>query len=344
MDDEISPVAGRKPWSKKAKAGIWITSGGAVFGLIWLTSQPRTVETAKPAVPEKVGEVGEAWSPIPRTTPAAFTVPPPPKAAPAGFPGFAQQPVTITRIPIVAFQAGGSAQQPANKATQVAGQETVQTDGLNSKLGASGDMDTAVATMLPDRNLFITMGTPIPCVVEQPINTDQPGPFRCKVAQPVYSTSSAVRLLDAGTWIVGQVDQSLNRGNRRAFAVMHRIETPQGCLVRLRAPVGDSMGEAGLDGEVDQHLWQRFRGYVMIALLDTASQAAGLSASNALSIKNGNSVSFNQFQGLGGQLGQGTFGDDANIPPTLHRNQAQSIVVMTLQDLDMRSCFKLSAR
>jgi type IV secretion system protein VirB10 len=184
----------------------------------------------------------------------------------------------------------------------------------------------------------------MPCITEQPIRTDVPGPFRCKVPTPVYSTSGAVPLLDPGTWIVGRVSDPLQRGMERAFAVVTRLETPQGCLVKLRAPVGDQIGTSGIDGEVDTHFWERFRGFAMIALLDAAGQAAALGAARAISGgSDGNQLNFYQLQGAGRQLGQGSFGDDVNIPNTLSTRQARNLVVVAMQDIDMRRCFTLRA-
>ncbi len=364
----LSPVAGRKPLSGRMKATVGVLGVGSVAGIFWLMSQgvqPRdpTENGGRPLNAERVGEVGERWSPIPREAPppppppvvhpVAAVVPPRPPSTIAGV-GFGSPFVARpapARVAIVAFEAPSGAVAPAVPAGAPDGSPAVMVspvaagprDDLADRLQAGDDMDTAVATMLPDRNLFITMGTPMACTPEQPINTDQPGPFRCKVSAPVFSTSGAVPLLDAGTWFVGQVRESLQRGRKRAFAVMTRIETPQGCLIRLRAPVADQLGEAGLDGEVDNHFWERFRGLAAVAFLDAASQAAATAASNALASRNGNSVSFNTFGGIGGQAGRG-FAEDTNIPPTLRRNQARPILVMAMQDLDMRPCFRLRTR
>jgi type IV secretion system protein VirB10 len=193
--------------------------------------------------------------------------------------------------------------------------------------------------MLPDRHLFMTMGTPIPCILEQPINTQVPGPFRCKVRGPVYSTSGAVPLLDDGTWVFGRVAQHLERGMDRAFAVVTRLETPQGCLVKLRASLGDQLGTPGIEGEVDTHFFERFRGVAMIALLDAAGQAAAIAASNAIGAESG--ISFNQFQSGSKNLANGSYGDDINIPSTLRRAQAPQVLIMAMDDIDMRPCFSL---
>jgi type IV secretion system protein VirB10 len=204
------------------------------------------------------------------------------------------------------------------------------------------DQPAAVATRLPDRNLFLTEGTPIGCIPDAPIPSDVEGSFRCRVPEAVYSTSGAVPLLDAGTWITGQVGAGLRRGQRRLFATMTRVETPQGCIVRIRAPAADALGQAGLDGQIDTHFFERFSAYIGMAFLDSGMQAAVLAASNAAG--RGSGVQFNQFGNVGRQGGQSLFAEDAAIPPTLYRNQAEPIVVRLVQDLDMRPCFRLRAR
>jgi type IV secretion system protein VirB10 len=354
-------MAGRQPWSTKTKWLMGVMVAGSLGGLIWLSAAPSDDGAAarqQSGNGDRVGEIGTNWSPIvdrapppplPGPTQLAAArapelrgAPPPPQAAVAtgGRP--------VSRTPISAFQAsaagarevtGGGGAGEAGQAVTGAGGG----DDLDQRLSRGADQDTAVATMLPDRDRFITMGTPMGCLPESPINTDTPGPFRCRVTHPVYSTSGAVPLLDAGTWLVGTISESVRRGSRRAFGVMRRIETPQGCIVRLRAPVADQMGEAGLDGEVDNHFFERFRGLAAMALLDAAGQAAAIGAAQALTgggNQQSGGVSLYQFQGMGRQLGQG-FADDTNIPPTLRRNQALPILVMAMQDIDMRNCFRL---
>jgi type IV secretion system protein VirB10 len=352
-------VAGRKPWSLGRKLGFGAMVIGSIAGLVWLTAAPREDTAARRATPvngARVGEIGEGWMPIrPAPAPAppppsaqqvAARAPPPPSAAPPPPAATAAAAGGVQRVRIDAFQAssggarsGSGANAPAEGGGTAAGAGSG--DELDQRLARGVGQETAVARMLPDRDRFITMGTPMGCLPEGPINTDTPGAFRCRVAQPVFSTSGNVVLLDPGTWMVGTIGESVRRGARRAFGVVRRIETPQGCIVALRAPLADSLGEAGLDGEVDRHFFERFRGLALMALLDASSQAAAIAAANALvGDRSRGGVNFYQFQGMGRQLGQG-FADDTNIPPTLRRNQALPILVMAMQDIDMRGCYRL---
>jgi type IV secretion system protein VirB10 len=355
-----SPINARPP-SRARKITYALLSGVTLFGIGWITAQPPEKEKADERYTraDKVGEIGNPFVPIP--TPAAPPVPPaaipvainrpPGPTAAAPTPGWAMPAMGLPAgpsrpVPISQFQAsGGIAQQAAMGATPSmtanASAGRGGPDALSDRLNVGEDGGTAVATMLPDRNLFMTMGTPMPCILEQAIRTDVPGPFRCKVPMPVYSTSGAVPLVDSGTWIFGRISEPLARGSTRAFAVVTRLETPQGCLVKLRAPVGDQLGTSGIDGEVDNHFFQRFQGVAMLALLDAAGQAAAIAASRAIGGENG--VSFNEFQSGSRDLAQGSYGDDINIPSTLRTHQARRVMIMAMEDIDMRPCFNPTA-
>ncbi|CAH2606365.1 TrbI/VirB10 family protein (plasmid) [Rhodovastum atsumiense] len=350
-----SPVGGGPParWRRRA---LLLLALVLFLGFMWLTTEPpRRPPAPKPnSGTEEPGQIGRPFEPVP----------PPPEPARPALPAKPAIPATALPIappyrpaPLMAFGGPAETMQPGPAmagpgrredgagpfppAVEPAAAAVLQADPLAARLRAD-DQPVAVATRLPDRNLVLTEGTPIPCLPDAPITSDIEGAFRCKVPAAVYATSGAVALLDPGTWIVGRVGAGLRRGQRRLFAVMTRIETPQGCVVRLRAPVADALGQAGLDGDIDTHFFERFSAYLGMAFLDTALQAAVLAASNAGGRNNG--FQFYQFQQAGREGGQALFADQAAIPSTLSRGQAMPIVVRLTQDIDMRACFRLRAR
>ena len=341
----VSPIAA-PPWSRARRYGGYAAGILALGGLFWLTSTPpQPPEVApKPIAPEVPGQVGAPFEPVkPPIQRASLPMPSPTGSGLAPVQEMVASRQTYRPAPLMAF---GDARSPAGAET-VAGDPGARpgaagagVDPLAARLQAE-DQPTAVATRLADRNLMLTEGTPIACIPDSPITSDVEGAFRCKVPEAVYSTSGAVPLLDSGTWIVGRVGAGLRRGQRRLFAVMTRVETPQGCLIRIRAPAADALGQAGLDGEIDTHFFQRFGAYIGMAFLESGMQAATLAASS--SIGRGG-VQFNQFQNAGRQGGQSLFAEDAAIPPTLYRNQGEPIVVRLTQDVDMRPCFRLRTR
>ena len=337
-----SPVAGaaRPSRFKRVLTGTAILAGfGAV---LWFTSggQPPDKEKEPPAPVETAGQIGAPYEGTPRAR-AQQT------AQRATDPG-----TTATTAPVYVpapAMAFGGPQEVQQRRSLRAGEDSAQSasaaaepDPLSRQLRAE-DQATAVAYRLPDRDRFLTEGTPLPCVPDAPITSDVAGTFRCRVPEPgVLSDSGNVPLLDGGTWISGRVGEGLRRGQRRLFATMTKISTPDGCQVRIRAPAADALGQAGLDGEIDKHFFERFGGYIGMAFLDAGMQAAVLAASNAVGRRGG--FSFYQFQSAGRQGGREAFAEDIAIPSTLYRNQAEPIVVRLTQDVDMRPCYRLRTR
>lgn len=350
-------VPGRRPVGRASVIGLVGLGLLSLVGIVYFTSGSPAdrAPQARPAegAPGQIGATFEPYQPPPPVR-AALPMPMPQPAPSPLSPitaAVGAQPRGYQPTPLMAFGGPQGTNQGA-EAQAGAGGAVLGSSGGGSAAGGSGlaarlraeDQPAAIATRLPDRNLFLTEGTPIPCVPDSPITSDVEGAFRCKLPEAVYATSGAVPLLDAGTWIVGRVDSGLRRGQRRLFAVMTRVETPQGCLVRIRAPAADALGQAGLDGEIDTHFFQRFGAYIGMAFLDSGMQAAVLAASNAAGRNGNGGVSFYQFQNAGRQGGQSLFAEDAAIPATLRRNQAEPIVVRLTQDVDMRPCFRLRLR
>ena len=89
-------------------------------------------------------------------------------------------------------------------------------------------------------------------------------------------TTGNVVLLDRGTKIVGQIENGLLQGQNRVFVDWTRAETPNHVVITLNSPGTDELGRGGLPGAVDNHLWKRFGGALMLTLVQ-----GGLNAGDA---------------------------------------------------------------
>jgi len=214
-------------------------------------------------------------------------------------------------------------------------------DHLSSRLRPSR-MTAARATVLQNPELTVPVGTRIPCIPEMPIDSTVAGFFSCITPVDVRGSTGTVVLMERGTRIVGEVRSSLARGARRLFVVMTQALTPGGVQMELNSPGADVMGQAGLDGEIDSHFFERFRGAMLLAFLDTGLQAAATVASNALN--DGNGVTFNQFQSGGQRATSQALDADINIPSTLRRNQAEPMTVFVARNLDFSDVYRLVSR
>jgi type IV secretion system protein VirB10 len=369
-NDPVSPVAGGRrllTGREKLLVGVALFAACGMVAL-WPSSQPapepereQPVERASRSLP---------YRPMPQPTPAqipavaALPTPPMPAAmpmpmpAPGGAVAFGGHRQSPNPSPIMSYEdrAAPPVVQPVQDGSSVprprpgkpgtttngllAGSPTAE-DSLSARLRPSRIAATR-ASILQHPELTVPVGARIPCIPEMPIDSTVAGFFSCITPVDVRGSTGTVVLMERGTRIVGEVRSGLTRGARRLFVVMTQALTPGGVQMELNSPGADVMGQAGLDGEVDSHFFERFRGAMLLAFLDTGLQAAATVASNALN--DGGGVTFNQFQSGGQRATSQAMESDINIPSTLRRNQAEPMTVFVARNLDFSDVYRLVSR
>ena len=186
--------------------------------------------------------------------------------------------------------------------------------------------------------LLLKRGTTFHCVPEQPLDSDVPGPISCMVSEDVRGADGTVILIERGASVDGEVTRPPNIGTNRMFIEFDEIMTLTGIPIYLSATGGDTLGTSGVDGTIDEHLWRRLKG----ALLLSAVEIGGNAVSN-LSEKSG-SLNLNVGTGQGESIASQMLQHDINIPPTLWRNQADPITVTVRQDIPMDNAYRLVSR
>ena len=362
-NDPVSPVAGgARLLTGKQKVAI----GAVIFaaaGMVALWPSGKAGPERERQQPMTEAGRSLPYRPLPEVAPA-----PEPARAVAAMPTLAMVGMPMpTAGTSVAFGGGGGRQAPnptpimsyedraapppaavgpdgvpgATRARPGAGNPAEADDTLSGRLRPSR-MVAARATVLRHPELTVPVGTRIPCLPEMPIDSTVAGFFSCITPVDVRGSTGTVVLMERGTRIVGEVRSALARGSRRLFVVMTTALTPAGVEIALDSPGADVMGQAGLDGEVDSHFFERFRGAMLLAFLDTGLQAAATVASNALN--QGSGVTFNQFQSGGQRVASGALESDINIPSTLRRNQAEPMTVFVARHLDFSDVYRLVSR
>jgi type IV secretion system protein VirB10 len=191
--------------------------------------------------------------------------------------------------------------------------------------------------------MVITEGTVVPCTLQTAINTQLAGFVTCVIPVDVRGTSGNVVLLDRGTKIVGQIESGLMQGQDRVFVLWTRAETPNHVIISLNAPGADELGRAGLPGAVDNHWWDRFGGALMLTLVQGSLNAGTALAANSGGNSNGAALGYvYSAQGAGGQVANTALENSINIPPTLNKNQGDTVSVFVVQDLDFSSVYGLT--
>jgi type IV secretion system protein VirB10 len=201
----------------------------------------------------------------------------------------------------------------------------------------------ASASVIKNPDMVVTEGTVMPCTLQTAIDTQLAGFVTCVVPIDVRGTTGNVVLLDRGTKIVGQIENGLVQGQERVFVLWTRAETPNHVVISLNSPGADELGRAGLPGAVDNHWWQRFGGALMLTLLQGSLNAGTALAANSGSGDNNQATMGFVYgaQSSGNQIANTALENSINIPPTLRKNQGDSVSVFVAQDLDFSAVYRL---
>ncbi|MCB5945159.1 type IV secretion system protein VirB10 [Acidocella sp. KAb 2-4] len=354
VEDGRSPVAGtpRRELTTGTKLGILALVAVLGLGFIWFNAlfSHKWADQQKiiPAAYTNGGEVfngppDSAMKPAAQKLPAPATtqtglLDAPAQTSPAAAPILA---FSGSSVPVPKQPAASSVSQPGATAAVTPMQD-------NSPLAARLKptvLDGEQASVMRHPDMVITEGTMIPCTLQTAIDSQLPGFVTCVVPIDIRGATGNVVLLDRGTKIVGQLESGLLHGQNRVFVDWTRAETPDHVIVTLDSPGSDELGRAGLPGEVDNHFWDRFGGALMLTMVQGGLQAGTLAAAG-----NGNSNSTSQQAALGfvyaaqsnGQSVANTaLANSINIPPTLTKNQGDTVSLIVAHDLDFSSVYRL---
>lgn len=352
--DGVSAVSdGRHRLSAGQKLSIAIGAGALALAAIVLTHLPGgdAHKTDHQNTTADVGALGIPFSAPPEKKPASNpTAAPLPLPAPQAGPSIAkfldnhqQTPAErALQAPILAYGSASGAPAAASPATAAGSgvpapaKNAGADDPLSRDLTPSDIGAAANAKLVPHPDYTITAGTIIPCVLQTAINSGLPGFVKCVLPQAVRSMTGRVTLLDRGTQVLGEVRAGLTRGQDRLFILWTRAVTPNNIAISLASPAADEVGRAGVAGAVDEHFWQRFGAAIMLTVIGGSLQAG------ANAVRNGNGNTYFEFlQPNSSQIANTALEATINLPPTLKKNQGDTVSIFTARDLNFSGVYKL---
>ncbi|MBJ7483485.1 MAG: type IV secretion system protein VirB10 [Brevundimonas sp.] len=242
------------------------------------------------------------------------------------------------RAPVLAYsRPGGSPGAPASASpTSLTQAPPAPSGGQVRPLDAlrqSSAIGEARAGVLADRNLLLTAGASLPCVLQTAMDSATPGYVSCILPRDIYSESGTVILMERGTRVLGEYQGGLQQGRTRLFILWTRAVTPEGVTIALASPASDALGRAGFDGRIDSHFWDRFGGALLLSLVDDGLYAAVGQDDAARSTARVPSDA-------AGVALQSSVG----IPATLRKAQGSEVSIFVAQDLNFSGVYRLSAR
>ena len=192
-----------------------------------------------------------------------------------------------------------------------------------------------VATATPRRvgNLecLALQGKMIDAELETAINTDLPGQIRAVVSNPLYAEQGQEALVTPGSRLNGVYNTAVSKGQVRVFVIWNRLIRPDGVEITLDSGATDALGQAGLQGETDNHFAQIFG---MSALLSIIGAGAGTSGVSPNSNYNSADAYRSAVQQSFARTSNSVLAPFANISPTNTVHQGERIKVFLNRDLD----------
>lgn len=343
----ITPVSGPVEGSGRAiaKRGIGAAALIAFSVLViwstWKSEKPVEQGGAKPIIRQTTTFEPAREPPAPTPVQQAALPVLPPQLAPTAAPAQPDKLIeSARRAPVLAFNrpGRGSSGEGAGQGASLPGSPLLAGSAeprneLADKLKATA-IEGVRASRLPNRNLLVTQGTAIPCVLETAMSSDVPGFVSCVVLRDVLSDSGHVVLMEKGTQIVGEYRGQVRKGSKRMFVLWTRAKTPTGVIVALASPATDALGRAGFDGEIDTHFWERFGAALLLSIVSDAAAIGRQQLDDAdIEIRN-TSGAANTAAGIAVER-------SIDIPPTLNKNQGERVNIFVARDLDFSSVYDL---
>lgn len=177
----------------------------------------------------------------------------------------------------------------------------------------------------------ILSGKLIDAVLETAISSDLPGMVRAIVSHDVYAEAGDRVLIPRGSRLLGQYNSEVRKGQSRVFVVWTRVVRPDGIEVALNSGGTDSLGRAGLSGNVNHHFWQMFGTSMLLSIIGSGTANVGVQPTNPYNSASAYRQQVSEaFQNSASQA----LADNINIPPTINVKQGALIKVFVARDLD----------
>lgn len=126
-----------------------------------------------------------------------------------------------------------------------------------------------------DMSRVIPVTRNINAVLKNEINSELGGKVMAQIERDVYGGHGRFVLIPAGTEAVGSYSPADKVGQERLSIKWERLITPDGINIHVgNAFMADSMGRAGISGEVDERFWDRFGMPLLMTVFSSATAYA----------------------------------------------------------------------
>jgi type IV secretion system protein VirB10 len=342
---------------------IFVLLGILFFGIIIKSlffpssgSQEVVVKKPEKVIAQTNAPVNQSDLPTqPVFTPVQVPTPPPP-APPPAIPAVAPK-ITAQAAPNnQALQArmstpmlsGGGGGGGGSSSEKKRGSSFVGNDP-NSAFAQSveqSNVQTEYATKVSNLHRTIIQGKIVEGVLETAIDSSLPGYIRAIVSHDTYAESGRSVLIPKGSRIIGSYSSSVRRGQARVYIIWTRVVRPDGIDIAINSPGVDSLGRAGLEGDVDEKYFEMFSAGILVSILGIGTAAVGETLfgdqtqtqttntnGSTTTTSSPSTTAMQQSVATIGSIGQSIVGGLLNVQPIVHVDQGTKVNIFVNRDL-----------
>jgi type IV secretion system protein VirB10 len=195
------------------------------------------------------------------------------------------------------------------------------------------------ASMLGNRSLTLPKGTAFTCALKTKVISAVSGLVGCQVQRNVFSDDGRVLLIERGSHLDGEYRiASVRPGTVRIPVLWTRIRTPLGVTVDIDSPGTGQLGEAGIDGYVDNRWGERIGAAMLLSLIDDSVK---LVIQNQASDRQADTIVLPSTTANTSKLAEKVLDSTINIPPLIYQNQGGIVGIYVARDVDFSSVYEL---
>jgi type IV secretion system protein VirB10 len=195
------------------------------------------------------------------------------------------------------------------------------------------------AGLLGNRSLTLPKGTAFTCALKTRVVSAASGLVGCQVQRNVYSDDGRVLLIERGSHMDGEYHIAAVRpGTVRIPVLWTRLRTPNGVTVDIESPGTGQLGEAGVDGYVDNRWGERLGAAMLLSLIDDSVKLVIQNQSND---SQASTIVLPATTANTSKLAEKVLDSTINIPPLIYQNQGGIVGIYVARDVDFSSVYSL---
>jgi type IV secretion system protein VirB10 len=180
-------------------------------------------------------------------------------------------------------------------------------------------------------------------VLETTLNSELPGRAIAVVERPVFGEDQRLVLIPAGSRVIGSYKSGAKYGQARLDISWSRILRPDGVTINLEASGADVMGRAGIPGDLDSRLVEKYGGSFLTSVIAAAGTWALAGTSTVSSSALGTTETLSPRAQAANRLGNDTDSlaqrmvqDNVDIHPVLTVPAGTRLVIVPTEDIWLR--------